>query len=202
MGSLKWYIYCEWCNILQHHWQNMETPNTQQNWKIWLGEIINRVNNKHKAIRKKKENKGPRIIPNDESITREIDFGFIRMIYVEEDDSKEKENQVGDGKFKCLKCGYFYNDKQRIISQIFHKHHELDRTTDLICPYCPGTFSSTATLEIHIHTKVCAKRKEPQTTKIWIDIWNEVCEVNKIPHQLQIKLDRRKIRIIPPLLQI
>ena len=138
---------------------------------VWLP-IINQANNKHNGITKKKnKNKGPRILLScDISIKREIDFGFIRMIYEQLETPIDKnENQIGGGGLKCLKCGNFYSVKQAIISHISHIHHEHYRTTDLKCPYYPKTFTSTTTLKIHIRARVCTKRKEIQ-----------VCEINKL----------------------
>ena len=92
------------------------------------------------------------------------------MIYEQiETPTDKNENQIGDGKSKCLKCGNVYSDKQAIISHISHIHHEHYRTTDLKCPYYLKTFTSTTTLKIHIRARVCTKRKEIQ-----------VCEINKL----------------------
>ena len=138
----------------------------------WV-KITNHVNNMHNGIKKRKtKNKGPHILlPDDTSIKREIDFGFIRMIYEQEEHpTEENNNQIQEGRFKCLKCGEVYKDKQRIISHISHKHHELDRVTDLKCPYCPKTYNSTTTLKVHIHTKVCTKRNDTILGKSWIQI--------------------------------
>ena len=61
------------------------------------------------------------------------------MIYEQELNLNDDDNgnQLGDGRSKCAKCGEVYKDKQAIISHISHKRHELDRTTDLKCPYRP-----------------------------------------------------------------
>ena len=83
------------------------------------------------------------------------------MIYEQEEHTtEENNNQIQEGRFKCLKCGEVYKRKQRIIPHISHKHRELDRVTDLKCPYCPKTYNSTTTLKVHIHTKVCTKRND------------------------------------------
>ena len=91
--------------------------------------------------KRKTKNRGPHILHTDDtSIKREIDFGFIRMLYEHDEfPTGGNKDQVEEGKFKCLKCGEIYTDKQRIISHISHKHRELDRVTDLKCPYCPKT---------------------------------------------------------------
>ena len=83
------------------------------------------------------------------------------MLYGQEELSTEENgNQIEEGKFKCLKCGEIYKDKQRIISHISHKYHELVRVSDIKCPYCPKTYNSTETLKIHIHTEVCTERTD------------------------------------------
>ena len=68
------------------------------------GQIINHVNNKRNEANKEKgnksnkANKGPHISPNgDKSITREIDFGLIRMIYEQERQNGETEKRIGEG---------------------------------------------------------------------------------------------------------
>ena len=102
-----------------------------------MRQITNHVNNMHNGETKQKnENKGPHILlPDDTSTKREIDFGFIRMLYEQEEfPTEENGGQIEEGKFKCLKCGEIYNGETRIISHISQKRHELDRVTDLKCP--------------------------------------------------------------------
>ena len=140
----------------------MELSNMwQDDWKYNWDQIVNRAKSKHRSFRKQSQKripKGPHIqTENDTAIRRATDFGFIRITI--NGNNSQNENEWAKEFTRC-KFGVVFLRNGGIIGHIAWKQHEIGKITDLNFHYCPGAFSSSATLKKQIYPNPAKNSKQ------------------------------------------
>ena len=113
------------------------------------------------------------------AIDKEIAFDRVRLRL-----EFNEETQDFDKFPKCtfINCPYETIEKERILGHL-SKHREIQKTNDLLCPYCHPSFAKLYTLTRHLYETSCPELKERiQNNEIinWKQVWEDTVQINNI----------------------
>ena len=110
-------------------------------------------------------------------INMEVDYGRISIIFNHIEHNPDDWNMI----LRCNKCG---NEFNTIASIKVHNtwHNDINTHYDLLCPYCPQTFSQRPSLNSNLYDKICPflKNKSPN----WTEVLYDICNTNTIDYNV------------------